>query len=724
MHFSLFLSAALAGLAASAPSANTHVLHEKRESHPIAWTKHSRAEGHLLLPVKIGLTQRNLEHGDRFLDDISDPESANFEKVANVFAPAKETSDRTLEWLESVGIHPSRISHSTGRNWIEFTATVAEAESLFNTEYHRFAHKETGAHRLACDEYSLPQHVRQHIDFVMPTIQLDGLQPVAQKAPAYLAPINQTGLTGTTNCTKLITIDCLRAIYNLPVAKYHHSGNELGIAEWADYLYLPDLKTFFQNFTSPRIPSDVTPEFISIDGGKPSNLSVAEAGEVVESALDFQTAYSIIYPQGIRLYQNGDSVNVDSVGTFNIFLDALDASYCTYQGGDQPYVDPAYPDPNEGGYTGPLQCGGAPKSNVISVSYGQIEGALGVFYQQRQCREWMKLALQGVSVIYSSGDSGVANRYNSGYNNSCLNSEYGYVEEDGKRFSPSFPPSCPYITTVGATTLISNDIHGGEKAVAAPNGPLSYYSGGGFSDVFPRPSWQAKAVQHYLDKYSPNYGPSIFNRSGRAFPDVSALGLKLATVYGGKTYGIGGTSASAPIFASVITLLNEERLRIGKKPIGFLNPIIYKHPEMFNDIVLGSNPGCGTQGFPASPGWDPVTGTGTPDYEKMKKQRFVIMGMQCRKWCDGRANPRDAARDSRWQANNRSHAIAAIHRTARCRSVKYLYRLGSVKIKICRREFERVGTLLVRDETDASAGHMSQNTQVFLGPTAVERVQG
>ena len=141
-------------------------------------------------------------------------------------------------------------------------------------------------------------------------------------------------------------------------------------------------------------------------------------------------------------------MNVDSVGTFNIFLDALDGSYCTYLGGDQPYVDPAYPDPNEGGYKGPLQCGGAPMSNVFSVSYGQIEGALPRFYQERQCHEWMKLALQGVSVLYASGDSGVANRYNAGYNNSCINAKYGYVDSHGTQFSPSFPVNCPYITAV------------------------------------------------------------------------------------------------------------------------------------------------------------------------------------------------------------------------------------------------------------------------------------
>lgn len=68
----------------------------------------------------------------------------------------------------------------------------------------------------------------------------------------------------------------------------------------------------------------------------------------------------------------------------------------------------------------------------------------------------MKLALQGVSVIYASGDSGVANRYNAGYNNSCINVEYGYVDSYGKQFSPSFPANCPYITSV--SPLFSNTL--------------------------------------------------------------------------------------------------------------------------------------------------------------------------------------------------------------------------------------------------------------------------
>jgi tripeptidyl-peptidase-1 len=76
-----------------------------------------------------------------------------------------------------------------------------------------------------------------------------------------------------------------------------------------------------------------------------------------------------------------------------------------------------------------------------------FQGALPYFYQVRQCNEWMKLGLQGVSVLFASGDSGVANRYNSGYPNSCLNSEQLYVDNNGTRFSPSFPVNCPYITS-------------------------------------------------------------------------------------------------------------------------------------------------------------------------------------------------------------------------------------------------------------------------------------
>ena len=72
----------------------------------------------------------------------------------------------------------------------------------------------------------------------------------------------------------------------------------------------------------------------------------------------------------------------------------------------------------------------------------------------------------------------------------------------------------------------------------------------------------------------------------------------------------GGTSASTPIFASIINRINEERLAVGKNPVGFVNPTLYANPWALNDITNGTNPGCGTVGFSAVPGWDPVSGLG------------------------------------------------------------------------------------------------------------------
>ena len=77
------------------------------------------------------------------------------------------------------------------------------------------------------------------------------------------------------------------------------------------------------------------------------------------------------------------------------------------------------------------------------------------------------------------------------------------------------------VVQVGATQLLGKSIHGGEQAVKQPdpnNTLLDFYSGGGFSNIFERPSYQKAAVTTFLDKYAPNYGNSVFNHSGRGFP--------------------------------------------------------------------------------------------------------------------------------------------------------------------------------------------------------------
>ena len=84
--------------------------------------------------------------------------------------------------------------------------------------------------------------------------------------------------------------------------------------------------------------------------------------------------------------------------------------------------------------------------------------------------------------------------------------------------------------------------------------------------------------------------------------------------------GGAGTSWAAPTIAAMFNRIIEARIRVGKGPLGFVNPTLYKHPEVLNDIVSGHNPGykCSPNyGFDSTLGWDPVTGLGTPNYPKV-----------------------------------------------------------------------------------------------------------
>ena len=96
-----------------------------------------------------------------------------------------------------------------------------------------------------------------------------------------------------------------------------------------------------------------------------------------------------------------------------------------------------------------------------------------------------------------------------------------------------------------------------------------------------------------------------------SYPDVSANGDNIVTYNAGVLGRAGGTSASTPIFASIINRINELRLVAGKAPVGFINPVLYANTEVLNDITSGNNVGCNTNGFNTAPGWDPVTGLGT-----------------------------------------------------------------------------------------------------------------
>jgi len=207
----------------------------------------------------------------------------------------------------------------------------------------------------------------------------------------------------------------------------------------------------------------------------------------------------------------------------------------------------------------------------------------------------------GITIILASGDSG------SGYTGAGAGKPKLY---------PSWPASSQWVTAVGATRFINQQV--GQLEMASDQ----FGSGGGFSTQFPAFKEQQAAVAQYL-KIAKNLPPTgSFPVGGRATPDVSVLGEGFQVVTNGRVSAVGGTSASAPTFAGLISLLNEARIKAGKPAMGYLNPFLYQNADAFRDVTVGTNAiGRGTgptkYGFACEPGWDPATGLGTPNFEAL-----------------------------------------------------------------------------------------------------------
>ena len=316
MHLPIFTAAAVAAFATfstAVPTAANHVVHEKR-SGSSDWSpmQGAKPDGRITLPVRIGLTESNLNRGDDILREVSDPTSDKYgqhltaeevwssqlatrivkliwRQIIELFAPKPESIDAVRDWLVSSGIESSRISLSRGRNWLNVNASIAEVEGLLKTEYKVYEHV-TGQKHIACEDYSVPQDVSRHIDLIMPTIHFDTkitgnpeLRKRKRDTPLNPGDINNGFLPkkGPTisgpspdvppqpfslaTCNTQITPDCLRALYNLPNGTLAKSS--YGIIEYTPQAYLQsDLNLFYSNLAR-QIPSGTAPTLDSIDGG-------------------------------------------------------------------------------------------------------------------------------------------------------------------------------------------------------------------------------------------------------------------------------------------------------------------------------------------------------------------------------------------------------------------------------------------------------------------------
>jgi kumamolisin len=174
--------------------------------------------------------------------------------------------------------------------------------------------------------------------------------------------------------------------------------------------------------------------------------------------------------------------------------------------------------------------------------------------------------------------------------------------------------SLPEMTDVGGTTLSTDASGVWQSEQAWFDVPLSLGSGGGASALFDRPPWQ-RAVLPNTDQ------------GRRLTPDVSAVadqftGIKI--VFNGKQLVGGGTSQSAPLWAGLAAVMNQYLVQSGGRLLGELNPLLYRVAEGsrlpgFRDVVLGGNAVA-----VAAPGYDLVTGLGTPDVDNLVRNILVL----------------------------------------------------------------------------------------------------
>ena len=269
-------------------------------------------------------------------------------------------------------------------------------------------------------------------------------------------------------------------------------------------------------------------------------------------------------------------------------------------------------------------------ATVISQSFASAEDAFGSAQSLENLRYAFKSAAQnGVTVLGSSGDSGTANVRKSPVSKGGTLIPYPTVE---------WPASDPLVTGVGGTYLCTDPNNTTSRVVDSTDPPAKCrafpgvaevgwtFSGGGFSDVFSRPGYQdslpagstaigaMRGVPDVGLQASPGTGALVYI----SLPPDGQSGLSCGSApCSTGWYDIGGTSLSCPQWAGLVAIAAQ----VNGGGLGLINPALYElasdpatYASDFYDVTTGNNQADpDVPGYPATPGWDPVTGLGTPN---------------------------------------------------------------------------------------------------------------
>ncbi|PGH11694.1 hypothetical protein AJ79_04717 [Helicocarpus griseus UAMH5409] len=563
---------------------------EQLSSVPLGWTQQEEPPDDTLIQFRLAVTQENAAVFEQKVLDLSTPGHSNYgqhmkrDQVKQILKPPFHVSEAILSWLDREGI--SKTSVQDQGDWINFAISVAQAEKLLQTKFYYFSNSVGNDRIIRTLQYCVPHKISPYVHMIQPTTRFRQPQPDNNhitNVEFSLRPPDDC--FSTVNCSRTITPACIRKIYNMGDATATPDPrNKLGISGYLDqYARYSDFDLFLKWY-APQL-SGTSFAVASINGGLNLQNSSRKS---IEASLDVQYAISLSNATSIFYSTKGRAPMVPDLDLPNI-----------NENSNEPYLDQLHH---------LLGVSDEDLPAVLTTSYGENERTVPEKYASTVCNLFAQLGARGVSVIFASGDSGAGS--------SCQSN-------DGKnttRFDPIFPATCPFVTSVGGT-------HGTDPEYAVS------FSSGGFSDRYPRPAYQDDVVSRFLNQLG-NRWDGLYNPAGRGFPDVAAQSGDFQVVDKGEVAHTSGTSAAAPVFAAIISILNSMRLAEGKPVLGFLNPLLYALKGAgFNDIVTGVSEGCkGTSrssglptphvpgaGWNATVGWDPVTGLGTPDFAALAK---------------------------------------------------------------------------------------------------------
>ncbi|KAI1812867.1 subtilisin-like protein [Poronia punctata] len=504
--------------------------------------------------------------------------------MKRMLLPRDETLSTVQAWLKEAGVEQVEKD----ADWMTFKTTVGVANKMLDTQFSWFVSEEAKPRKvLRTLEYSVPDDISEHINLVQPTTRFAAVRPNHETSDRIWEISEQTlaAAAPEDDCDTLITPACLKKLYGINYKADAKSGSKVAFVSYLEeYARYADFAQFEETYLPEAIGQNFT--VVQYNGGLNHQNTTEDSGE---ANLDAQYMLATGHPLPITEF---------SVGGRGPLVPDL----------DQPSLDENFNEPYLEFLKNVLKLPKHKLPQVISTSYGENEQSVPKSYALSVCNLIAQLGSRGVTVIFSSGDSGTGSACQS---------------NDGRNrtmFQPQYPASCPWVTSVGSTQFL--------------NETATFFSSGGFSDYWHRPIWQELAVRQYLHQIGDKFKP-YYNSKGRGFPDVSLQGVNYRVFDQGALHGYRGTSCSAPAFGGIVGLLNDARLRAGKPTLGFLNPLLYLNPHALNDVVLGGSTGCDGHGrfngtangspvipyasFNATKGWDPVSGLGTPNFPKLLK---------------------------------------------------------------------------------------------------------